>query len=283
MENVNIFLIPTSGLGNRMRAISSFIYFKSLLNADLKVIWIPDKGLNIGYQELFQKSSEFELLAPEVKYKFFINRKSLTENNFPVIRWIMTIYHNILCKALGFDCLLMDKDVKKGVDHLKKICARKKNILVITGNQCLDYQDGFRFFVPAQEVASKVKAARENFRDHMIGIHIRRTDHKKAIENSPVGLFEQKIQAYLKVNPENFGAFLATDDPETAEYLQSKFPDVVVTYQKTFGRDTREGMVDAAVEMFLLAGTKKIYGSYWSSFSGVAKRIYGTEIEILHV
>lgn len=154
---------------------------------------------------------------------------------------------------------------------------------MITGNQCIDHAEGFQSFVPVEQIAAKIKVFRETFKSHMIGVHIRKRDHKKAIKFSPNYLFENKIDEYLERKPADFGIFLATDDPDTAQFFEKKYPAVVYTYPKTFGRDTKEGMIDAVVELFLLANTKKIYGSYWSSFSGVAKRIYGTELEILHL
>lgn len=283
MEIVKLLLKPTSGLGNRMRAISSFIYFKSLINADLEVVWIADSGLNVQYQEIFLFNPNFKLLNPESKYNFFIRRKFLTDNKLKFIQRMVSIYNSSVAQLFGFDCLILDRDVKKGIDHLKKVCENKRNILVITGYQCIDYQEGFRSFVPIQEIATKIADVKGNFKDHMIGMHIRKGDHKKAMKNSPNYLFENKIDEYLEKKPESFGVFLATDDPETAKFFKEKYPEIVFTYPKIFGRDSRDGMIDAVVELFLLAETKKIYGSYWSSFSGVAKRIYGTELEILHI
>ncbi|WP_143057548.1 O-fucosyltransferase family protein [Cyclobacterium xiamenense] len=189
----------------------------------------------------------------------------------------------MVCRLMGMDCLLLDKDVKMGTDRLKKVCNDKFNILVVTGNQCIDYPEGFRAFTPSPTVLSNIKVARKKFKENMIGIHIRRSDHDIAIAKSPVYLFENKIEEHLNAEEADFGVFLATDDPALSTYFQEKYPDTVVTYPKTFGRNSREGIMDAVLELYLLAGTKKIYGSYWSSFSGVAKRIYGTELEILHI
>lgn len=282
MESVKLILNPKSGLGNRMRAISSFIYFKTLIDADLEVVWIPDSGLNIRYQDLFQPNPSFKLLNPDSKYNLFIRSKFLTTHKLKFIPWMVSLYNISLSRLLGFDCLIMDRDIKKGIDHLKKVCRKKNKILVITGNQCVDYQEGFRAFVPIDQIAAKIKVVKETFKDYMIGIHIRKGDHKKAIQNSPNYLFENKIDEYLEKKPKNFGVFLATDDSDTASFFTKKYPEIVFSYPKIFSRNSREGMMDAVVELFLLAGTKKIYGSYWSSFSGVAKRIYGTELEILH-
>ncbi len=91
MEKVKLLLKPTSGLGNRMRAISSFIYFKSLINADLEVIWIPDSGLNIPYQEIFQPNPNFKLVNPESKYNFFIRSQFLADHKMNFIRWMVSL------------------------------------------------------------------------------------------------------------------------------------------------------------------------------------------------
>lgn len=283
MKKKRIVLKPTSGLGNRMRAISSFIYFKTLINAELKVVWVPDSGLNSSFQEIFQPSASFDLMPAKFRHHLFTKSKTLLHNEYSVVRWLTKRYKSFLSTLLGVDCLLFDEDVKKGVEHLTEVCTNKHNILVITGNQCIDYPKGFGSFVPSTEVASRIKTARKQFKETMIGIHIRRSDHDIAIAKSPVYLFENKIEEHLNAEEDDFGVFLATDDPALSTYFQEKYPDTVVTYPKTFGRNSREGIMDAVLELYLLAGTKKIYGSYWSSFSGVAKRIYGTELEILHI
>lgn len=283
MKKKRILLKPTSGLGNRMRAISSFIYFKSLIDAELNVIWVPDAGLNIHYLEIFKPSPYFNLLRPNFTYQLITKSKTLLNNKFGLVRWLSRLYNTIVSRLIGVDCVLLDEDVKKGAEHLQKVCEGKFNILVITGNQCIDYPEGFQAFVPSSDVAAKIEAARKQFKENTIGIHIRRSDHDIAIANSPLHLFEDKIEEYLKVEGDDFAVFLATDDPEVSVYFKGKYPNAVITYPKTFGRNTKEGMMDAVLELYLLAGTKKIYGSYWSSFSGVAKRIYGTDLEILHV
>jgi hypothetical protein len=184
---------------------------------------------------------------------------------------------------VGVDVLLLDDEVRKQVDYVKEICEKNKKILIITGNAFKQCKEGVQTFEPINEIASKIDEAAAGFKEHMIGIHIRRTDHVVSMRNSPIYLFENKISEYLASENDGFGFFLATDDPETERYFKEKYPGIVFTYNKTFGRDTKEGISDAVIELYLLSMTSKIYGSYWSSFSGIASLIGDTELETLHL
>ena len=74
--------------------------------------------------------------------------------------------------------------------------------------------------------------------------------------------------------------FLATDDLETETTLKKKFNGRIITSQKaSFSRNSEEGMQNAVVDLYCLSRTKKIYGSFRSSFSQVAADISGIEVE----
>src|SRR5690606_35662462 len=128
--------------------------------------------------------------------------------------------------------------------------------------------------------SEKIRLNSEKFAENTVGIHIRRTDNISAIEASPNYLFERKIEEYLQENlATNF--FLATDDPGVERHFKEKYPDNVMAYPKTYGRDSKDGIVDALVELQLLAKTSVIYGSYWSSYSEMASRIGKIKLHIL--
>jgi hypothetical protein len=42
-------------------------------------------------------------------------------------------------------------------------------------------------------------------------------------------------------------------------------------------RDSADGVVQAAVELYALSRTQRVYGSYWSSFSHTAAHIGGIQ------
>src|SRR5690606_3370769 len=75
--------------------------------------------------------------------------------------------------------------------------------------------------------------------------------------------------------------FIATDDPSVEQYFKNKYPGNILAYAKTYGRDSVDGIVDALIELQLLAKTSVIFGSYWSSYSEMASRIGKIKLHIL--
>jgi hypothetical protein len=113
-----------------------------------------------------------------------------------------------------------------------------------------------------------------------IGVHIRRTDHLQSIVKSPLQSFIEVMSSDLRKDPEvNF--YLATDDPEVEVILVNKFPGKIMLYEKEYSRTSKKGMQAAMVDLYSLANTSKIYGSYFSSFSDLASRIGNIPLTII--
>ena len=127
---------------------------------------------------------------------------------------------------------------------------------------------------PLPHLAEKISKHREEFyNSNTIGIHIRRTDHVWAIRHSPTEKFIEVMSEELDINPAT-KYFLATDSAEEEKILLEHFGNRVITYKKTsLDRESIEGIQDALVDMYLLASTNKIIGSFASSFSEVAAEI----------
>ena len=64
--------------------------------------------------------------------------------------------------------------------------------------------------------------------------------------------------------------YLATDDEATKARFKKRYGTRVVCAAGSATRATLRGMQDAAAEMFILASTDRILGSYYSSFSEAA-------------
>lgn len=276
-----IIVKPRSGLGNRMRAVSSFIYLKNLINAELQVIWQPDDGLNAEFRDIFQENENFSLIKPNILYSLFVSRSKLLNSKIAIIRYSVKTYNELIKKILQLDVLLLNDEVTN-LQYVKEICENKHRILIMTGYQCLEYPEGVRTFVPADHINLIINKIVAGFKKNMIGMHIRRTDHVVSMNKSPIYLFENKILEYIE-SKRDIGVFLATDDPEVETYFKDKYPEIIFTYEKTFGRDTKEGMLDAVVDLYLLSKTEKIYGSYWSSYSGIASLLGDIKLQSLHL
>ena len=65
--------------------------------------------------------------------------------------------------------------------------------------------------------------------------------------------------------------YLATDDMAEEAELRKAFPGRILSNQeRCLRRDSREGMQDALLDLYSLAATRKIIGSYFSSFTDIA-------------
>ncbi len=275
-----IILMPRAGLGNRMRTISSFIHLKEKVNADLLVLWQPDSGLNAKYHEVFMDNPNFEVIQKPGKFKLLLLKRGLLNHTNPVIRKCSRLYNQLIKGFVKVDGFIEQEEILKGYQFVENKVKKHQTIFVNTSSEIIDYPEGLQTFKPSQQVTNRLKETLGNFGDSTIGFHIRRTDHRIAIANSPVELFEKKINHCLTTS-KNIKFFLATDDPEVEKELKSKFKSNCIIHEKVFGRNSKAGIIDAAAEMYLLSKTKKIYGSYWSSFSIISAKISGIDYEIL--
>ncbi|MDE6557164.1 MAG: hypothetical protein K2K55_09420, partial [Duncaniella sp.] len=142
-----------------------------------------------------------------------------------------------------------------------------KDSLIISCLSFFPYEDTlyrsiFQFAPDVQERASEiVGSVTPDF-----GMHIRRTDNIKSISDSPLELFYEVTENLLSEN-ESVKIFLATDSQTVKEDLSSRYPGTFIYNTSGASRDTRTGMIDAAAEMLILSRSRKIFGSFWSSFS----------------
>lgn len=114
-------------------------------------------------------------------------------------------------------------------------------------------------------------------KENLVGVHIRRTDHKSCIENSPLELFVDKMDELIEQNGEVY-FFLATDDKKTQEQLIQKYGHRIIVQNKVWGRNSKKAMEGAIVDCLCLSKCKVILGSCGSVFSNFAAKCGGIEI-----
>ena len=102
----------------------------------------------------------------------------------------------------------------------------------------------------------------------VIGVHIRRGDNEKAIQQSPF----QGFKKYLESSESPF--LLVTDDNAIKQILSSMFSGRCFTAARLLSRESEDGMKEAAIDFFALARCPTILGSACSSFSEIAA-LYG--------
>jgi hypothetical protein len=109
-----------------------------------------------------------------------------------------------------------------------------------------------------------------------VGVHIRRTDHTKCIENSPVEFFIDSMNK----EPTDTKFYLATDCLETKNKLKELFKERIITSSIVLKRTTREGVRGALQDFVSFSNCSKIIGTRYSSFSEMAALYGGIELVI---
>jgi len=275
-----IFLESSYGLANRMRSIASGVGLSLLQGGDqkLNVIWPKNKALNCAFEELFNPIAEATVSSA---YK----RSNLLKSSHQS-RIDKRMAAAVINKILGIDhCVKADADFHLSeaiAGELPLIVKKKRNIYIKTCAEfgAIDHLLGV--FKPISSLQREIDKRKGSYSDNTIGLHIRRSDHIAARANSPLSMFIAAIEKELDKHP-GVKFYLSTDDTETVEVLSNLFPEQIIYYQKDLSRDSSQGIRDAVIDMYCLAGTHKIYGSFNSSFSDVAARIGQIDLVILKI
>lgn len=259
-----IYFIPVSGLCNRMRALDSVVSLCGETGNPLRVYWVKDPIMNCAFADLFQPIPGIELVEKNAPFVFTESSK-------------MSLYSPRVYSKFSDWEILNKYDVRfmqeSGFDFRQ---LNRSKILMAANIRFYPSEKMFDIFVPLECLRQRIAQESASFDKNTIGIHIRRTDNRKSIAYSPTELFEQAIEQEIESNPEvNF--YLACDCAAAKRQLHNKYGDRIITNFDEGDRTTKEGMQQALVELYALSRTRKIYGSYWSSFSHTAAHIGGIE------
>jgi len=261
------------GLGNRMRLIASGLWLQQLFPGRMIGFWEPNHVLNCPYHLLFENIDGLEMLPKNKKYRFV---SSSNQHSF-----IKKQVANSINKLLGVDYCLEEKDffnlIWPGKLDIVEVKRDHQRIYFKTFEGFGDNEAEFKKLKPVAELQHIINDVTAGFTPATIGVQIRRTDHLVSIENSPSELFVANMKAEMEAD-ENTRFFLCTDDVQVENELKNIFGNRIITYPKELSRQTEQGIKDAVVDMYCLSVTKKIYGSFRSSFSEGASSINGVPL-----
>ena len=249
-------LLPVAGLANRLRAIASAICGAEDMGRPLTVAWIQEYRIFRGRPEqLFDvKALPFTLVdsgfggPPPYPY-----RECLSPSDWEKYKE-KDPYKPIYIKSYG---RFHQSDPARWVRALQSI--RPSAIL-------REALQSYFATLPVQTT-------------QLIGVHIRRTDNRKAIQFSPTEAFLTTMRAY----PADTHFYLATDDPLERDLIRQAFPGRIHTGATNLNRATEEGGIHAFFDFLCLARCSEIIGSAGSSFSECAAFYGGRPLHIVHV
>lgn len=251
-----IIIQPSGGLCNRMRVINSGWRLARERQEKLQIIWNCNAELNCPFESLFQPVTEFKITSihsvadPRKLFYQKTARSYLTNEEILAHR---------------------NPDGRLDADYVK---ALKSNIYIFTWEWFYPSED-YHLFIPTDALQKRIDEMTGRFGSSCVGVHIRRTDNQPAIGKSSTQSFLDSMQKELEADPDTM-FYLATDDMTEEQRLREAFPGRILSNQnRCLERDSVDGMHDAMLDLYCLAATRKIIGSYFSSFTDIAADMRG--------
>lgn len=252
---------PIGGLANRMRVLDSAMALAAETDQALWVLWTQDRDLNCRLDDLF--------VVPEcVRWLHHINMTGIPGKVlYRVYRFVL----NRLC-----DLQLTDRTLEPIFANGGDLAAmvRGRRAAVFGCKRFYESTPRFGLFVPVPSLQAEIDA----FSDRAtaaVGVHVRRGDSDWPIRHSPTAEFIRLMEAEVRADPDT--TFLvASDSPEEEERLRGAFPGRVHTRPKrSYARDDPGGIQDGLVDLYCLSKSRKLLGSFGSSFTEAASQIGG--------
>ena len=272
---MTITLVPYAGLCNRMNVImSALAYQQNHPDVQLIIKWHRWFHCNCRFKDLFKPIA---LITPPVSELSELNWRDTPGHR-------LNLYLPDKLRKCFFDVVFMPHnspdEFEEMVDAFRKNTVKEPNVYVYKENCfCRDlwtsnYAD---IFQPQEDIQRRIDEITKDWKGHVVGLHVRRTDNVRAIQNSPIERYYQIIKKEVEIDS-LVRFYLATDSEEVKHDLTSRFGNRIITMPLCLKRSSQQGMKDAVVDLYCLASTSKIYGSSASTYSMLAGKIYGIPV-----
>lgn len=267
-----LYLEPCAGLGNRMLALLSGYAFAKKNDYHLTVIWKREAPCNCPIEKLFTLPDDVDVISIYEHNRF----------KYPARNFCGRCKKKLLLKRCEkfIECGEADQVFQKnGVDAVVQllngeIYLKSCGIFYDWGDLKIN-----ELIRPVEKIQTLSEKLRGNILgSHVVGVHIRRTDHVQAIQNSPIELFVKKMDELLD---QCDGFYLATDDVGVKCEMRQRYGSKVVTYDCNLKRDSKQGIIDAFIDLYMLGSCERIIGSSGSTFSKVAAMLNNIPIQII--
>lgn len=265
-----IDIVPIGGLCNRMRVIDAGLELGRRTARPVRVHWMPGKELNCRFGELFMPIHDLVIVegmmrTSRLAFRFGRHRKLMDL----VGRWRNTTYYY----------WNENERLEQDVTAIGPIMQRR-HAHIISYWRFARAQEPYRSFRPVPMLQDRVDAVTARFDQHTIGVHIRRTDNARAIARSGEELFIRAMDRRIADEPAT-RFYLATDCADTKRAMRERYQDRIISNDAPLDRGTTAGMQHAVVELYTLAFTRHVIGSFFSSYSTTAAEIGGVGLTVL--
>jgi hypothetical protein len=252
----HLILYTRRGLCNRMRAIASAKRISSRAGARCTIAW--DWG---DYRSVFEDDTEWLACDP----------------CFHAVPAGYAYFRHLLRREGG-----NDGNRRVPVTKLPRIALQSHYVFGPLEEPALRFADVVPWLPkPHPFVLERVKAFRENsLPAEVVGIHMRRTDHRQAVIRSPDEAFFDEADQAIE---DGFEIFLATDNQATLRMMSRRYGRKLHHRRKHFEKAQRwprtrfviEDLLDDMIDLWLLAACDYVIGSEGSSYSMTALALNG--------
>ena len=264
---MEVKIIPTGGLCNRLRAIATGVAVAKSYHCPSVIYWNNSLGLKADYCELFKPIPQEDVKLVENKQWLY----NINGNKDYLVRWP-------LLKTMFEKTVFNFSIYRDGEIYSKLKMSYSRSLLLISCYPMCTKYTIQRMFIPQDDIQRRIDEVVAGFSERTIGVDISRTDYVVSMQSSHSEYFTNTMNAEIK-NKANTKFYVASDDDEVKESLKTKYPDRIITLMDDTDRNSLEGMKFAVVDLFCLSKTRKIIGSVASSYSQIAAEIGGIEIE----
>jgi len=251
-----------------MRAMASGVYLAKKSDGSITIYWKKNRECFADFSELFCSIDSHDVKVKPYTWKKFylaVSRKK----NFHIPKMIRSFF---------FDNQISEKKEYLDEDQFETIGGSK--IFITSGYPLTKCYPLTELFTPTPEIMKQINLIKERFTENVIGIHIRRGDNIQSIRKNKVEDYFRFMDEETGVNPGTM-FYLATDSADVKQEMISRYGDRIVFHDALLERHSVQGMKDAVVDLWCLSSTKRIIGSYYSSYSDLAAELDGIELSII--
>lgn len=253
-------VVPQGGLCNRLRVVLSALEASQHQGvAPIEIHWARNAECRAWFEELFQPiASETLKIVHRAWWAAPITRYNL---HLPAL----------LRYAMGYR--LQQANCHPASDEAFFRMLEAPKVYLSGGSTLCSYRaECLGLLKPLPEIQRQIDDITALFAPRTIGVHIRRTDNVKSMRHSTPQGFRRAMDNAVKEDART-RFFLATDDASLKEALEREYGERIITLHRPVRRNTIDGMRDAVVDLWCLAATERIIGSYWSSFTDTAAEL----------
>ncbi len=266
-------LIPVGGLANRLFAMTSAMAYCRTNGISLRIYWFKDWGMGADFHRLF-------ILSPEAgavdirdgkRHEYYTLDKPRRKNFFLPALWQRGV----------FNTRIYEKDLYAGnPDALPDAFAQAgAKTYLVHFTKFYEEPGMLHLLQPNAAMQKRIRERIKTFAPYTVGIHIRRTDNVSSIRHSPLTAFIERMEEEIRLHPDVV-FYVATDSEKDKSELMARFGSRLQASPFQADRSNFEGIAEGLTELYALAATRKIYGSFHSSYSRYAAELGGIPLLI---